>query len=127
MQWLMLQQEEPEDYVIATGQQHSVRELIETAAAGLDMSIRWEGRGVDEVGIEQESGKVLVAVDSRYYRPTEVDTLLGDATKAREKLGWKPRISFKELIGEMIASDLKEAQRDRLVQQEGFRTFDQHE
>ena len=127
MQWLMLQQEEPEDYVIATGEQHSVRELIEMAAAELDMAIRWKDRGLAEVGIEQDSGKVIVAVDPRYYRPTEVDTLLGDATKARQKLGWQPRRSFKELIAEMVASDLKEAERDRLCQQEGFRTFDQHE
>jgi len=127
MQWLMLQQDEPEDYVIATGEQHSVKDLIETAAGELDMAIRWKGSGLEEVGIEQGSGKVIVAVDPRYHRPTEVDTLLGDATKARQKLGWKPRRSFKELIAEMVASDLKEAERDRLCQQEGFRTFNQHE
>ncbi len=127
MQWLMLQQPEPEDYVIATGEQHSVRELIEQAAGELDLSIRWKGRGLKEVGVEQRSEKVIVAVDPRYYRPTEVDALLGDTTKARQKLGWEPRRSFKELIAEMVASDLKEAERDRLCQQEGFRTFDQHE
>ncbi len=127
MQWLMLQQPDPEDYVIATGEQHSVRELIEQAAGELDLSIRWKGRGLKEVGVEQRSEKVIVAVDPRYHRPTEVDALLGDTTKARQKLGWKPRRSFKELIAEMVASDLKEAERDRLCQQEGFRTFDQHE
>ncbi len=127
MQWLMLQQKEPEDYVIATGEQHSVRELIEMAAARLDLSIRWEGRDLEQVGIEQRSGKIIVAVDPRYHRPTEVETLLGDATKARQKLGWKPRTSFTELIAEMVESDLKEAERDQLCRQEGFRTFDQHE
>ena len=127
MQWLMLQQPEPEDYVIATGEQHSVRDLIELAAGELDMPIRWKGRGLKEVGIQQQSGKVIVAVDPRYHRPTEVDTLLGDATKARQKLGWKPRKSFKELIAEMVAFDLQEAERDRLCRQEGFPTFDQHE
>jgi GDPmannose 4,6-dehydratase len=127
MQWLMLQQPEPEDYVIATGQQHSVRELIETAAGALDIAIQWKGRGLKEVGIEPRSGKAIIAVDRRYHRPTEVDTLLGDATKARQKLGWKPRKSFQELIAEMVASDLKEAERDRLCRQEGFRTFEQNE
>ena len=127
MQWLMLQQKEPEDYVIATGQQHSVRELIELAAGELDMQIRWKGKGLEEVGIDASSGKVAVAVDPRYHRPTEVDTLLGDATKARKKLGWKPRLTFQQLIAEMVAADLKEAERDRLVQKEGYRTFNQHE
>ena len=127
MQWLMLQQKEPEDYVIATGQQHAVRELIEMAAGELDMQVRWKGKGLEEVGIDSKSGKVIVAVDPRYHRPTEVDTLLGDATKAREKLGWQPRLTFQELIAEMVAADLQEAERDRLIQQEGFRIFNQHE
>ena len=127
MQWLMLQQKVPEDYVIATGEQHSVRELIELAAGELGMNIDWKGQGLKEVGIDQESGKVVVAVDPRYHRPTEVDTLQGDATKARRKLGWKPRKSFKELIAEMVASDLREARRDRLVREKGYRTFQQHE
>ena len=127
MQWLMLQQDEPEDYVIATGEQHSVRDLIELAAGELELPIQWKGRGLKEVGIDRRSGKAIVAVDPRYYRPTEVDTLLGDATKARQRLGWKPRKSFKELIAEMVAFDLTEAERDRLCRQEGFSTFDQHE
>ena len=127
MQWLMLQQKVPEDYVIATGEQHSVRELIELAAGELGMNIDWKGQGLKEVGIDQGSGKVVVAVDPRYHRPTEVDTLQGDATKARRKLGWKPRKSFKELIAEMVASDLREARRDRLVREKGYRTFQQHE
>ncbi len=123
MQWLMLQQDQPEDFVIATGQQHSVREFIELATNCLDMPLHWEGRGVDERGIDPATGKVIVAVDPRYFRPTEVDTLLGDASKAREKLGWQPRVSFEELVSEMVEADLKEAQRDTLCQQEGFYTF----
>jgi GDPmannose 4,6-dehydratase len=123
MQWLMLQQDEPEDFVIATGQQHSVREFIELAASCLDMPLRWEGRGVEEKGIDPATGNVMVAVDRRYFRPTEVDTLLGDASKARDRLGWTPRVSFEELVSEMVQTDLKEAQRDNLCQQEGFSTF----
>lgn len=123
MQWLMLQQDEPEDYVIATGEQHSVRELIELTGNELGMSIRWEGKGDTEKGVNPENGQTVVAIDPRYFRPTEVDTLLGDPTKAREKLGWKPRRTFKELIAEMVAADLKEAERDHLCRQEGFQTY----
>ena len=123
MQWLMLQQDEPEDYVIATGQQHSVREFVESAGNELGISIQWKGKGLDEKGIDENTGKVIIAIDPRYFRPTEVDTLLGDATKAREKLGWQPRIAFKELVSEMVAHDLKEAQRDQIIRQEGFQTF----
>jgi GDPmannose 4,6-dehydratase len=109
MQWLMLQQDEPEDYVIATGQQFSVRYFVEAAAAELGMKIRWEGAGVDEKGYDAQ-GRCIVAVDPRYFRPTEVETLLGDATKAKEKLGWTPRTSFEQLVKEMAAADLHEAQ-----------------
>lgn len=123
MQWLMLQQDQPEDYVIATGQQHSVREFVESASAELGISIQWKGKGLDEKGIDENTGKVIIAIDPRYFRPTEVDSLLGDATKAREKLGWQPRIAFKELVSEMVAHDLKEAQRDQIIRQEGFQTF----
>ena len=123
MQWLMLQQDEPEDYVIATGEQYSVRDFIEAAADRLDFSIRWQGQGIDEKGINEETGQVIVAVDSRYFRPTEVQELLGDASKARQKLGWKPRISFQELVAEMVDADLKEAHKDYLCLQEGFETF----
>jgi GDPmannose 4,6-dehydratase len=123
MQWLMLQQDEPEDYVIATGEQHSVRELIELTGNQLGMSIRWEGKGDAEKGVNSENGQTVVAIDPRYFRPTEVDTLLGDPTKAREKLGWKPRRTFRELIAEMVTADLKEAERDHLCRQEGFQTF----
>lgn len=124
MQWLMLQQDEPEDYVIATGIQYSVRELIEIAAQQLNISIRWEGEGPDEKGIEKETGQIIIAVDPSYYRPTEVSELLGDASKAREKLGWEPVTSFEELIAEMIEADMEDAQKDYLCLKEGFQTFD---
>jgi GDPmannose 4,6-dehydratase len=123
MQWLMLQQDKPEDYVIATGEHYSVREFIEIAARKLGFSIRWEGEGVDEKGINEETGQIMVAVDSRYFRPTEVQDLLGDAGKARKKLGWKPRITFEQLVAEMVEADMKEAQKDSLCQLEGFQTF----
>ena len=127
MQWLMLQQEEPDDFVIATGKQHSVKEVIETSARQLGISIRWEGNGVKEKGVNEENNKIIVAVDPGYFRPTEVDNLLGDASKAREKLGWEPRISFKQLISEMVTEDMKEAQKDNLCRQEGYKTYDHFE
>ena len=127
MQWLMLQQDEPEDYVIATGEHYSVREFIEAAALQIGLKISWKGRGIDEKGINQETGQTIIAVDPRYFRPTEVDELLGDASKARLKLGWKPRISFKELVAEMIEADLKEAQKDQLCLTQGFQTFNHTE
>jgi GDPmannose 4,6-dehydratase len=127
MQWLMLQQEAPEDYVIATGEQHSVREFIEVAAAELGYDLRWKGNGADEKGLDDQTGKIIVAVDRRYFRPTEVDTLLGDASKARQKLGWRSRTSFGQLVSEMVAEDLREAERDSLCRQEGFRTFNHFE
>ncbi|MEQ8479307.1 MAG: GDP-mannose 4,6-dehydratase [Hoeflea sp.] len=111
MQWLMLQQEEPEDFVIATGVQYSVREFVLAAAEALGMTIRFEGNGVDEVG-RDPSGKVIVSVDPRYFRPTEVETLLGDASKAKQKLGWSPQTSFADLVAEMAEADLKEAERN---------------
>jgi GDPmannose 4,6-dehydratase len=120
MQWLMLQQEAPDDYVIATGEQHSVREFIELAARELGLAIRWEGQGVDERGVNAANGKTIVAVDPKYFRPTEVETLLGDPTKARTKLGWTPRIAFPDLVREMVAADLEEAKRDELCQRAGF-------
>jgi GDPmannose 4,6-dehydratase len=123
MQWLMLQQDKPEDYVIATGEHYSVREFIEIAARQLGLSIRWEGEGVDEKGINEKTGKVMVAVDPRYFRPTEVQDLLGDAGKARKNLGWKPRITFEQLVAEMVEADMQEAQKDYLCQLEGFQTF----
>lgn len=127
MQWLMLQQDEPEDYVIATGEQYSVRAFVEAAAAAVDIGIRWEGSGVEEKGYDATTGAFIVAVDPRYFRPTEVDSLLGDPTKAREKLGWKPRIPFAELVREMMEADMKEAERDALCEREGFRVLERNE
>lgn len=126
MQWLMLQQDVAEDFVIATGVQYSVREFVNAAAQEIGLSIRWSGHGVDEKGFDA-SGKCVVAVDPRYFRPTEVETLLGDASKAKEKLGWTPKISFQELVGEMMREDLKAAERDELVKRHGFSTFNYHE
>jgi len=123
MQWLMLQQKEPDDYVIATGEQHSVREFVEQAGKHLGVTIRWQGEGLQEKGIDEATGNVIVSIDPRYFRPTEVDTLLGDTTKARRKLGWKPRTAFNRMVAEMVAADLKEAQRDQICLQEGFQTF----
>ena len=125
-QWLMLQQAQPEDYVIATGEQHSVREFVDATAAELGIKVRWKGKGADEKGVD-EKGRPIVAIDSRYYRPAEVDTLLGDASKARAKLGWTPRVRFKELVQEMAREDLKEAEREALVKKHGYRTFNQQE
>ena len=139
-QWLMLQQDDPEDFVIATGKQYSVRQMVETAATELGIKLRWEGKGADEVGIIDsvavgqgareaalEPGKIVVKIDPRYYRPAEVETLLGDPTKAKEKLGWEPKVSFEELVNEMVRVDLDAAQRDELVKEHGYQTFDYHE
>lgn len=126
MQWMMLQQDKPEDFVIATGIQYSVRQFVETAAHEIDLRISWKGTGVNEKGCDA-AGNCIVAVDSRYFRPTEVETLLGDASKARSKLGWQPRISFEELVKEMIGEDLKAAQRDELIKRHGFSAFNYHE
>ncbi|MFV0348692.1 MAG: GDP-mannose 4,6-dehydratase [Halodesulfovibrio sp.] len=120
MQWLMLQQDEPKDYVIATGVQHSVREFVEVAASKLDMRLEWRGSGVDEKGYDADTGACIVAVDPRYYRPTEVESLLGDATRAKEELGWEPEISFDEMVEEMAEEDLREAQREKLCLGNGF-------
>jgi GDPmannose 4,6-dehydratase len=126
-QWLMLQQQEPEDFVIATGKQFSVRDFVIAAGTLLDMRIEWEGEGVDEVGVDKATGRTLVRVDPRYFRPTEVETLLGDPTKARQKLGWKAEIGFSELVAEMVAEDLEVAKRDALVAREGFKVYSHHE
>jgi GDPmannose 4,6-dehydratase len=126
MQWLMLQQDKPDDYVIATGVQYSVRQFVERAADALAMPVRWQGKGSEERGY-LDDGRCIVAVDPRYYRPTEVETLLGDASKAAEKLNWTPKISFDELVAEMVAEDLKAAQRDELVKRHGFASFDGRE
>ena len=125
-QWLMLQQEKPEDIVIATGIQYSVRDFVDAAAKELGIGIRWNGQGVDEIGTN-ENNRVIVKVDPRYFRPTEVETLLGDPTKAREMLGWIPKTSFQELVSEMVREDLKSAERDELVKKHGFAAYDYHE
>ena len=119
--WLMLQQEQPEDYVIATGKTHSVREFVELAFKNAGITIVWRGTGLEEKGIEPASGKELVHIDPRYFRPTEVNFLLGDPTKAREKLGWTPETSFEKLVSMMVAEDLKNAQQDLLCKKNGFR------
>jgi GDPmannose 4,6-dehydratase len=126
MQWLMLQQNEPEDFVIATGVQFSVRDFVNAVAEELGIFIEWRGKGADEKGYD-DSGRCLVAVDPRYFRPTEVETLLGDASKARKKLGWSPRISFEELVREMVREDLKTAERDELIKKHGYPFFIPHE
>ena len=137
MQWLMLQQDKPDDFVIATGEQYSVRDFINAAAKELGFVIKWEGTGVEEVGLVSivhdgswtglVPGKAIVRVDPRYFRPTEVETLLGDPSKAKEKLGWEPKVKFADLVAEMIREDVKIARRDRLVTQNGFRAMAFHE
>ena len=122
-QWLMLQQDRPEDFVIATGKQYSVREFVERVGIRLGMPIAWRGEGVDEQGVDQRDGRVVVKVDPRYFRPTEVETLLGDASKAKAKLGWAPKISFEQLVEEMVDADWGNAKRDALMAREGFRTY----
>ncbi|HET7132595.1 MAG TPA: GDP-mannose 4,6-dehydratase [Gammaproteobacteria bacterium] len=119
-QWLMLQQVAPEDYVIATGEQHSVRAFVVLAARLLGMELAWRGKGVDEHAVDQGTGRTVVRVDPRYFRPTEVDTLLGDPSKARAQLGWRPEIGFEALVREMVEEDRKLAERDALVAREGF-------
>jgi len=126
MQWLMLQQDVAEDFVIATGVQYSVRQFVDAAAKELDIQIKWQGKGVDETGTDQ-NGRVIVKVDPRYFRPTEVETLLGDPTKAKEKLGWVPKTTFAELVAEMVREDFKSAQRDELVKKHGYAAYDYNE
>ena len=126
MQWLMLQQEKPQDFVIATGQQYSVREFVKRCADLLELDLTWQGRGVDEKATDKQ-GNIVVAVDARYFRPTEVETLLGDASKAKRELGWSPRISFDDLVKEMVESDLKSAQRDALAIKHGFDAYNVRE
>ena len=124
--WMMLQQPAPEDFVIATGEQHSVREFVAAAAAELGLQLSWRGEGKEEKAYDQ-SGRCIVAVDPRYFRPTEVDSLLGDASKAKAKLGWTPKVKFGELVVEMVREDLRSAERDALVKSHGHKTFDRHE
>ncbi|MGA7217219.1 MAG: GDP-mannose 4,6-dehydratase [Candidatus Sulfotelmatobacter sp.] len=126
MQWLMLQQDEPEDFVIATGEQHSIREFVEAAANELKISLRWRGHGAEEKGFD-EFGNCIVRIDPRYLRPAEVDSLMGHAAKAQAKLGWRPRIAFRELVREMAVADLHSAERDRLMNTNGYKVFAHHE
>lgn len=126
MQWLMLQQEKAEDFVIATGEQYSVREFVNIAAEEIGIKLTWQGEGLNEVGLNS-SGQPIIRVDSRYFRPAEVETLLGDPTKAREKLGWTPKTTFKELVSEMIHADFKSAKKDELVREHGYAVYDYHE
>ncbi|MDC0151493.1 GDP-mannose 4,6-dehydratase [Paracoccaceae bacterium] len=130
MQWLMLQQDHPEDFVIASGEQYSVRDFVNAAALELGMAISWQGNGIDEIGIAtfgNFEARTIIKIDARHFRPTEVETLLGDSTKAKEKLGWTPKISFSELVREMVAVDLREAEKDDLCVQQGFLTYNHHE
>ena len=127
MQWLMLQQDKPDDFCIATGEQYSVRDFVNHAWDYLGRTIRWEGTGLGERGYDSETGDLIVRVDSRYFRPTEVDSLLGDPTKARDKLGWKPKITFKEMVHEMMENEINVAKRYSLVNEHGFKTPDFNE
>jgi GDPmannose 4,6-dehydratase len=126
-QWLILQQDKPDDYVIATGEQHSVRNLVEIAFHEVGIPVRWRGAGAEEKGYNGDTGKILVEIDKRYFRPAEVDTLLGDPSKARKKLGWKPKVSFRDLVSEMVREDLREAERDQLCKREGYTVMKYHE
>ncbi len=126
-QWLMLQQPEPEDFVIATGRQFSVRDFVSAAGAVLGMKIEWQGDGIHEVGVDSLTGRTVVRVDTRYFRPTEVDTLLGDPAKAREKLGWSAEIGFLDLVAEMVSEDLVGAKRDAMIAKEGYKVYSRHE
>ncbi len=126
MMWMMLQQDEPDDFVIATGEQHSVREFVDAAAAELGMHIVWQGKDMDETGTDQ-GGRVIVRVDPRYFRPAEVEALLGDPSRAKQNLGWEPVIRFEELVAEMVREDLKDAERDELCKREGYSALNHHE
>lgn len=126
-QWLMLQQETPHDLVIATGQQYSVRDFVDTASAELGMHIEWRGENIDEIGVLTGTNKIVVRVDPRYFRPTEVETLLGDASKARNLLGWHPKTNFTELVREMVHEDLQQAERDELIKRHGYKSLNSFE
>jgi len=125
--WMILQNDQPDDFVIASGEAHSVREFVEKAFQETGISIAWEGSGVKETGKDAASGKILVRIDPRYFRPTEVEFLLGDPAKAKIKLGWETKVSFEDLVKKMVREDIREAQRDHLCEKEGFRTFQHFE
>jgi GDPmannose 4,6-dehydratase len=126
-QWLMLQQGDPDDFVIASGEQHSVREFVVAAAACLDMDIEWQGKGLEEKGVDGKTGKTVIAIDARYFRPNEVETLLGDPAKARDVLGWRAKTTFAQLVEEMTQEDLGLAERDKAASENGFKTFSYYE
>ncbi|MCW9057751.1 MAG: GDP-mannose 4,6-dehydratase [Gammaproteobacteria bacterium] len=126
-QWLILQQDQPEDFVIATGKQYSVRDFVSAAFKEVGITVRWEGEGVDEKGYNADSGVLLVEVDTRYFRPTEVETLLGDPTKAKEKLGWVAKTSLEDMVAEMVRDDLRIAERDEMCKREGFQVYNYNE
>jgi len=128
--WLILQQKKPDDYVIATGKQHSVRYFCETAFRELGIELKWQGKGVDEKGIDKKTKKVLIEIDQRQFRPAEVDSLMGNSAKARQRLGWQPEINFKELVKEMVGADLEEAKKDVHLTNGGFKiksNFEQYD
>ena len=127
MQWLMLQQDSPEDFIISTGEQHTVREFLEIAAKEVGIDIEWSGTDINEIGRDKVSGNIIVRIDKRYFRPTEVDSLLGDSSKAKNKLGWKPKITFEQLVKELMESDLIEAERDFLSENQGYKTYSYQE
>ncbi|MEN8211777.1 MAG: GDP-mannose 4,6-dehydratase [Thermodesulfobacteriota bacterium] len=127
MQWLMLQQDKPEDFVIATGKQYSVRDFVNTAAKELNMDITWKGKGIDEKGYDTKTNRQIIAVDPTYFRPTEVENLLGDPSKAKQKLNWVPEISFEQMVKEMVVSDLEDAKKDHLCKTHGYNTFEYNE
>lgn len=127
IQWLMLQQPEPNDYVIATGQQKSVREFVDVAAQRLEIDLIWQGSGINEQGIDRKTGNCIVSIDPRYFRPAEVETLLGDSSKAKRLLGWEPKTSFEELVREMVDADFEAAKRDQMIHQAGYSVPQQHE
>jgi GDPmannose 4,6-dehydratase len=122
-QWLVLQQDQPEDFVIATGEQHSVREFVERAASLCELRLEWRGKGVEETGVDASSGRIIVRIDPRYFRPAEVESLLGDPSKAKAKLGWTATVSFADLINEMVVADRELARRDALIERGGFKTY----
>ncbi len=126
-QWLILQQDEPEDFVIATGRQHSVRDFVNAAFREIGIALEWRGEGVDEQGIDARTGEVRLRIDPRYFRPTEVDTLRGDPSKAKQKLGWEARTSLEDMVAEMVREDLKDAEKDQLCRREGYRTYNYFE